>query len=86
MTRKSAPEAEEIESGNLKRSRLGGRTETGKETKTEREGRQGRNGTGNIEWGGRCERGGQQGMKTKRRPLSEDVSEYREFYEGEVTN
>ena len=51
---------------------------------TERKGQRGRNGTGNGERGGRRKRGGQRGPETKRRPLVEDMSEYRYFYEGRV--
>ena len=51
-----------------------------------REGQRGRNGTGNSEGGGRREREGQQGPETKRRPLVEDVLEYREFYKGDGAN
>ena len=36
--------------------------------------------------GGRRKQGGQRGMDTKRSPLVEDVLEYREFYNMEVTN
>ena len=57
--------------------------ETVKDTGTDREGRRGRNGTGNDKGGGRLKQGGQRGTETKRRPLVEDVSEYREFYKGE---
>ena len=53
--------------------------ETETETLTERKGRWGRNGTRNGERGGRRDQRGQWGPETKRRPLVEDVSEYRAF-------
>ena len=37
---------------------------------------------GKAKGGDRRERGGQRGLETKRRLLVEDVSVYREFYEG----
>ena len=43
--------------------------------------RRGRNGTGNGKRGGRWERGGQQGLEAKRRPLVRNTSEYQESYE-----
>ena len=57
--------------------------ETGTDTRTEREGRRGRNRNRNDKRGGRRKWGGKRGTEMKRRPLVDDVSEYREFYEGE---
>ena len=46
----------------------------------------GETGPGMDKWGGRRERSGHWGQDKKRRPLVEDVLEYRDFYEGEGAN
>ena len=55
---------------------------------SERRGTAGVVGTGprTEKWGGRCKWGRQRSTETKRRPLVEDVLEYRNFYEGEGAN
>ena len=52
----------------------------------EREGRWGQNRTRNSKRGGRYKQGGQRGTETKRVTLVENVSHYRELYEGEGDN